>query len=284
MFKQKITGSIYGISLSLLCQNTVMADSNDLDIEPVHYAYSNYLGSGIYKTSGQNVTLINLPFSYQLGKVDKTTYGLRLPVSVGFFDFSFNDVPELDLPNEVGTITFTPGISFDYQVTPNLVLESYIDLGYAKNLTTDRDVIVHSAGISSLYHFDINEMDSIWSSRIYYAQYDGRKYVANDMYAAIQMGLDSGLPVKYSFMGYRFQPRLFASVFWYFSEVDFKIPVVRANNEKQNVTLTNSVELGITLKFDQVIGYSWAGIERLGISYRHSNNIDAVRLLFSFPI
>ena len=237
------------------------------EIEPVHYAYSNYLGSGIYRTSGQDVTLINLPFSYEVGKEGQTTYGLRLPVSLGFFDFSFDDVPDLDFPSSVGTITFTPGIEFAYRVNENLVLESYIDIGYAKNLTTHRDVTVHSAGLSSLYYFDIENYDSIWSSRVYYAGYNGHSYDASDSYAAIQVGIDTGLPIHYKVFGYRFQPRIFASAFWYFNDVDFKLPVKTFSEKEQEVTLTNSTEVGVTLKFDQTIGYSWAGIDRIGVSF-----------------
>lgn len=256
------------------------------DIEPVHYAYSNYLGSGIYHTTGQDVTLINLPFSLTLGESGYTTYSLRLPVSFGFFDFDFEDVPDLDFPDSVGTFSFTPGIQLDYQYTENLVIESYFDLGYARNLTTNRNVVVHSGGISSLYSFTINEYDSIWASRIYYAGYNGHNYDADDLYAAIHIGVETGLPVKYQLFGYTYQPRVFATAFWYFTEVDFNLLTksTQSTEEQRKVSLSNSVEFGITMKFDKTIGYSWAGIDTFGLSYRFSENINIVRILFSFPI
>lgn len=256
------------------------------DIEPVHYAYSNYLGSGIYHTTGQDVTLINLPFSLTLGESGYTTYSLRLPVSFGFFDFDFEDVPDLDFPDSVGTFSFTPGIQLDYQYTENLVIESYFDLGYARNLTTNRNVVVHSGGISSLYSFTINEYDSIWASRIYYAGYNGHNYDADDLYAAIHIGVETGLPVKYQLFGYMYQPRVFATAFWYFTEVDFNLLTksTQSTEEQRKVSLSNSVEFGITMKFDKTIGYSWAGIDTFGLSYRFSENINIVRILFSFPI
>ncbi|NQY86214.1 MAG: hypothetical protein HRT51_00475 [Colwellia sp.] len=256
------------------------------DIEPVHYAYSNYLGSGVYHTTGQDVTLINLPFSLALGKKGAITYGLRLPVSLGFFDFSFEDIPDLDLPDSVGTFSFTPGIQFNYQYTKNLVIESYLDLGYARNLTTNRNVLIHSGGISSLYSFMINKYDSIWASRIYYAGYDGHNYDAGDLYAAIQVGIDTGLPIKYQLFGYIFQPRVFATAFWYFTEVDFDLSIKSTQSalEESKVTLSNSFEFGVTIKFDKTIGYSWAEIDTIGLGYRFSKNINVVRLLFTFPI
>lgn len=254
------------------------------EIEPVHYAYANYLGSGIYRTTGQNANLISMPFSYELGHKDKTSYSFRLPVSVGFFDFELADIPELELPDEVGTITFTPGIAFNYQYSQSWLIESYFDIGYGRNLTTNKGVTVFSTGVSALYDFDIKKYDSIWASRIYYASYDGNGYEAKDSYAALQIGIDTGLPLQYQIFGYQFQPRLFATAFWYFSEVDFKLPGVQSFDEEKNVTLTNSVEFGFTLKFAKTIGYSWAGIDRLGLSYRYSKNFSAFRLLFSFPI
>lgn len=252
----------------------------------MHYAYSNYLGSGIYQTSGQSVTLVNLPFSVELGKEKQTTYSLRLPVSIGFFNFNFDDIPELNFPDGVGTFTFTPGIQLNYQYTDNLVIESYLDLGYARNVTTGKNVLVHSGGISSLYSFNIGKYDSIWASRIYYAGYDGQNSDAADLYAAIQMGVDMGFPLKYQLFGYSYQPRIFATAFWYFTEVNFNLPIVSTKglSENNEVTLSNSFEFGATMKFDKLIGYSWAGFDTIGLSYRFSENINVVRLLFSFPI
>jgi hypothetical protein len=254
------------------------------EIEPVHYAYANYLGSGIYRTTGQNASLISMPFSYELGHKDKTSYSLRLPVSVGFFNFDISDIPDLEFPDEVGTVTFTPGIAFNYQYNQDWKIQSYVDLGYGRNLSSDRGVTVFSTGISALYDFDLYKYDSIWASRVYYASYDGNGYEAEDAYAALQIGIDTGLPLQYKVLGYQFQPRLFATAFWYFSEVDFLTPRAQSFDEEKNVTLTNSLEFGFTLKFSKPIGYSWAGIERLGLSYRYSKNFSAFRLLFSFPI
>jgi len=270
----------YYLLLILAASFVAQAEESDL----VHYAYANYLGSGVYRTTGQNASLISLPFSYDLGKKEKTSYSLRLPVSVGFFDFEIADLPNLELPDEVGTVTFTPGVAFSYQYSENWAVESYFDIGYGRNLTTNKGVTVTSAGVSALYDFTIKDYDSIWANRVYYANYDGNGYEAKDSYAAVQIGVDTGLPLQYQVFGYPFQPRVFATAFWYFSDVDFFMPQTKSFDEENNITLTNSLEFGFTLQFTKTIGYSWAGIERLGLSYRYSKNLSAFRLLFSFPI
>jgi hypothetical protein len=123
---------------------------------------------------------------------------------------------------------------------------------------------------------------------MYYAGYDGHGYDATDAYAALQMGIDVGFPLRYNILGHTFQPRLFSNVFWYLNPVDFTEPPVSraaaAAEETKHITLTNSIELGFTLKFDKGIGYSWASINTLGLSYRYNKDISAFRLLFSFPI
>jgi glutamine cyclotransferase len=171
-------------------------------IEPVHYVYTHYLGSGIYKTTGQHASLVSMPFSYKIGQKDNTSYSLRLPISLVFFDFGLADLPNLDFPDEVGTVTFTQGITFNYQYNNDLFIESYLDNGYGRNLTTNKGINIHSSGVSALYNFDIKNYDAIWANRIYYARYDGNGYDAKDSYAALQTAIDVGLLLQYQVFGY----------------------------------------------------------------------------------
>lgn len=265
-------------------------------VEPVHYAYANYLGSGIYRAAEQDITLINLPFLFEIAKHDDITYSLRAPVSFGFFGFSYDDIPDLELPSSVGSMTLTPGIQIDYQLSEPLVIQSYFDIGYARNFTTKNDVFIHSAGISSLYSFTHNKYDTIIATRLYYASYKSFDNSHQDSYAAMQIGIDTGYAKKFKIFERVFQPRIFATSHWYFSEVDFLFPESASSSQSfagrnstearvdDNVTLTNGFELGVTLKFDKYIGYSWAGIDTVGLSYRFSGDYSAMRLLFSFPI
>ncbi|WP_165399048.1 hypothetical protein [Shewanella maritima] len=58
-----------------------------------HYAFANYLGSGLYRTSGQNAAVANVPLKFTLDEADDHLVKLRLPISLGFFDYSFDDLP-----------------------------------------------------------------------------------------------------------------------------------------------------------------------------------------------
>lgn len=271
----------------LLLSFSPSIEAKDNEFEPVHYAFSNYLGNGIYTTSNQKVTLINLPFSYQLQAEGKLKYHIRLPVSVGFFDFSFDDIPELEFPDKIGTLTFTPGIGLDYQLTDDWSVGGYFDLGAARNYTTKRSVVINSFGLSAQYDFDVNSLDSMWITRLYTASYDGISHNASDGYSAIQTGIDFGLPTTYSLLDRRFQPRFYAAAFWYFNNIDFfrdKDLTIQAQNEIDQVSLTDSYEVGVRLKFEKIIGWSGAGVKTIGLGYRFTKDFSAIRFVFSMPI
>lgn len=271
----------------LLFSASAVSNAKDNDFEPVHYAFANYLGNGIYTTANQKVTLINLPFSYQLKPEGKLQYHLRLPVSLGFFNFSFDDIPELEFPDKIGTLTFTPGIGVDYQLNDDWSIGGYFDVGVARNCTTDRSVVVNSFGLSTQYDFKFKSLDAMWVNRVYTASYDGISHNASDGYSALQTGVDFGLPVTYTLLERRFQPRFYAAAFWYFNDIDFfrdKDLSIQAQNEIDQVSLTDSYEVGVRLKFEKVIGWSGAGVKTIGLGYRFTKDFSAIRFLFSMPI
>lgn len=283
--------SFAALSLSFCAQSNPLVSGGevvDTELEPVHYAFANYLGSGIYRTSNQKVTLVNLPFSYDFETDSKFKYSLRLPVSVGFFDFDFSDIPDFELPDRIGTLTFTPGLNIGYYVTDDLLVEGYADIGVARNLTTKRSVSVGSVGFSTSYFFNIEEFDAMWVNRIYTANYSGINYDAYDSYSAIQTGIDVGAPTSFEVFGVNLQPRFFASAFWYFNDVDLfdgsQSNTTDDDSTQHNINLTDSYEVGVRLKFDKVVGWKAAGISTLGIGYRFTQEFSAIRLLFTMPI
>ncbi|WP_286218372.1 hypothetical protein [Thalassotalea agarivorans] len=261
------------------------------EVRSVHYAFANYLGGGFYTTGGeQQANIFNMPFSFDVKDEGKNTYGIRLPVSVGFFNFSLVDLPDLDLPDEIGTLSFTPGIFLRHQLEQDFALEFYLDFGFAANLTTNENVLVHSAGVSAISDYRIDDYDLILANRLYYAAYEGKFDADQDAYAAYQLGLDVGIPHWYALGNNYFQPRFFVSAHWYFKEVNFYEPV----NDMQRfgsldfqlgeISINSRFEAGITFKFRENLMYDWMGWDRIGISYQYADNISAIRLLFSMPI
>ena len=246
--------------------------------ESANYAFANYLGSGIYRTSGQDATVVNMPFSYQMERDDGIDFKLRLPVSVGFFDFEVNDIPEEGIPTTLDTLSFVPGVEFDYLYSEQLIITPYFDLGWAGNLTTGSDTAVYSSGVSALYELNGGAYDPLWVNRLYYAGYYTRDTNNKEGYAAFQTGIDLGLPNRFYILGRSIQPTVFATGYWYFVDLTFDAP------GNQDVSISSSYEVGFTLASENPIGYSFLSLDRLGVGYRFGKDFYAWHLLFDLPI
>lgn len=250
----------------------------DIDKEPANYAFSNYLGSGLYRTSGQEATVFNMPFSYQLDNEAGPQFRIRLPVSLGFFDFDVSGLPEGVVPESIDTISFVPGIEFDYPITEDIRVTPYFDLGAAQNLSNGTATAIYSSGVSLYYPLEGGEYDPLWVNRMYYAGHYTDETEKREEYAAFQTGIDVGLPYQFEMAGLSIQPTVFATTYWYFVALEFDSP------SGKDVSVSNSYELGFTLKSEKAIGYSFLSLDRVGVGYRFGDNFYAWHLLFDLPI
>ncbi len=248
------------------------------ETESANYAFANYLGSGIYRTTGQDAMVLNMPFSYQMERDDGINFKIRLPVSVGFFDFEINDIPDDGIPTKIDTLSFVPGIEFDYLYSDQLTITPYFDLGWAGNLTSGSDTAVYSSGVSALYKVNGGSFDPLWVNRLYYAGYYTGDTNNKEGYAAFQTGIDLGFPNRFNVLGRSIQPTVFATAYWYFIDLTFEL------QGNQDVTISSSYEVGFTLASENPIGYSFLSLDRLGVGYRFGEDFYAWHLLFDLPI
>jgi hypothetical protein len=84
--------------------------------ELVNWYYAATFGTGIYTSGDRTVAVLQLPLSYTLREPEEDRWGLRitLPVSVGFYDYDFNDIFNEGLPERLGTLSFVRPTEADY--------------------------------------------------------------------------------------------------------------------------------------------------------------------------
>ena len=270
-------------AMAFCCSLPAFSEVSKLAPDASHYAFANYLGSGIYRTSGQSAAVVNVPLAFTLDEADDHLVKLRLPVSLGFFDYTFNDLPGGDLPDNVGTMTITPGIEYHWFVDEKLTIESYIDLGYGYNFSNESNVGIFSTGVSSIYKIDNQTYSPIWVNRIYYAGYRSSLNNRAESYSVLKSGFDFGLGTKWQWQDKEVEPRLFVGAHWYFDKIKFLNPTGK------DVLTSHSYEVGATFKFSRPIGYDvfgWDGLkfDRLGLSYQAGGGLQVWRLIFEFPL
>ena len=243
-----------------------------------HYAFANYLGSGVYRTSGQNATVVNIPISFDLERSETESLVLHTPLSLGFFNFTWKDLPDGEFPSNVGTATLTPGIEYRVKTSQTHEFQTYADLGVGTNTTNGNDVIIYSAGMSSLLDFELKETNPVWVNRIFFAGYNSLGDGPNETYSAIQSGVDIGTNYHFQVADVGVEPRFFVAGYWYFDKLRFVTPF------EEDVLVTNSFEAGITLAFSKPVGWELFNMSRFGISYRRGDGVQVWRLIFDFPI
>ncbi|ABZ77241.1 conserved hypothetical protein [Shewanella halifaxensis HAW-EB4] len=243
-----------------------------------HYAFANYLGSGLYRTAGQNATVANIPISFDLQRSETESLVLKTPVSMGFFNFTWRDLPEGEFPSSVGTLTVTPGLEYRIKTSDTHEFQTYADLGFGTNFTNSNDVIIYSAGMSSLLDFELGDSDPVWVNRIFFAGYSTLHDGSSETYSAVQSGVDIGTNLHFQLGGVDMEPRFFAAGYWYFDRLKFTTPF------EEDVLVANSFEAGITLAFSKPIGWDLVNIDRFGISYRAGDGVEVWRLIFEFPL
>ncbi|NRD74392.1 hypothetical protein HQQ94_14345 [Shewanella sp. VB17] len=245
-----------------------------------HYAFANYLGSGLYRTSEQNTTVVNVPLNFNIDNNNAESWFFHTPISFGFFNFKWDDVPNGDFPSSIGTVTLTPGIEYHLRTSEHHELQTYFDLGYGINNNSGSGVGIMSAGVSSLLDLAFKKTHPIWVNRLFFAGYRSVDTAESETYSAVQSGIDMGTGIywRWDWLGVDVEPRIFAAGYWYFDKLRFATPFA------DDVLVSNSLEVGITLAFSKPILWEWMGIERLGVSVRSGDGVQVWRLLFELPI
>jgi len=154
-----INRTLLGLFVIICClysKNTLAADEEE-SFGLTNFAFAHYLGTGFYSTSGQDVFVVQVPFSHTIRQKTNTETGwvLNLPLTFGVINIDGIDVdntPDLD---DVTTLTFLPGIEYQYPVTHNWTISPFFDYGFARDFNSSSNVLVTGAGIKSTYHLPV---------------------------------------------------------------------------------------------------------------------------------
>src|SRR5690606_4679943 len=87
-------------------QARAVRDPQDL----LNWYYAATFGTGFYTSGDRTVTVLQMPFSHSLRAPGEGTSGLRLklPVTLGVYDYDFDSVLAGDLPGSLSTLSFLP--------------------------------------------------------------------------------------------------------------------------------------------------------------------------------
>lgn len=264
------------VTLSVRC--FAASDIDNLE-NAINYAYANYLGTGIYSADDRSVQVYNLPFSYSISKdkKDDPFLYLRLPVTVGFLEFTAEEILENGLPDRLETLTFVPGIAAHYQVMHNWRLTPFIDIGFGHDFATNQTALVYGTGLKSMAIFDYIDYSFELHNELLYAGNSIKADTPTNDFSRFETGINFRYPMSFKLWDRKTALSLYAINFNYFNSLDF----IRFNESKIEVRTEN--EIGITLDTFPDMAIYKIEFSRIGLAVRSGNGVNVARLVFGMP-
>ena len=238
--------------------------------EPANYAFAAYMGSGLYSAADQSLFVLNIPTTWDIP--DHPSLRFRLTFSAGFFNYGAEEIMDLDVPDEMGTVTVIPGIEKWFALNSKLDLIPHLDYGYARNLSTDEEAQVYSVGVRTEYHFDGMTSKNIWVNKLVYAGSRTFESDQQDTYVQLLTGFDYSLGNGFTLLERNVRPTMYALTYWSHNGIDY------VEHWKDGTSDEMVFELGSTLWAPQPYTFMMMDVDRIGIGYQQNAFGHVLRL------
>ena len=229
---RKVPVRIHGLILMLIFTAVLypflggkqVAWAADEPEDTINYAYSSWIGSGFYKLEDRTVYLLRAPFSYTLREADTQNWGLEvlLPATIGFHD---------NEDGNVGTLTFVPGLRFNYPVLDNWWLKPFGQFGFGKDFSGSDIAWIYGAGIKSLATFDLKSSELDFGTAFTWAAQNQSGGGSDNGFSMVEIGLNSRWPTNFTVLDRKSDLNLFFVYTEFVNDLDFE----RAQKDNKNI-------------------------------------------------
>lgn len=249
-------------------------------LEP-HYAFSNYFGSGIYSSSGNKVTVFNIPLLFEpdWDEIDRLEdVRLRVPLSIGLANFSYDEIADTRPVQDAATITIGVGLEKDYWGSKSLKFVPFADLGVAEELINHDRAFTYVIGSAMFQYLNFWNEEQLLYGKIQHAGFTHRNQRSQN-FSSFQIGSDFKFPKHFGSGKLSTFLTMYLTSYFYMVGIDFEnTDLVPLQDEWVH-------EVGFTWGLDKPIETSVTDIQRIGLGYRFSDKSPgAVHITFNFPL
>lgn len=268
-----------------------LLQAQDANAEQAHWAYAAFFGTGWYKLDGnREVFVLRIPprWYYRDASIDASgqrqlgiefhfplTFGLhRLEELEDFIDF-----------DNIGTVSFNPGVEIEFPVTDRWRLRAYGHLGWGTEIDTSDSAWIFDAGIKSRFAFQSGKLEWALVNEVFFAGFNEKKKGpssgGSDHLSGVMAGIDFSYPI-----GLRSGMGDALKLNWDISFLRLANDALFSTVKPPPDALEDTWELGIALaKQAGPIKIWFLGFEQIGLSYRFdsSGNFQAITMNFRAP-
>jgi len=250
------------------------------EAELVHFAFATQLGSGVYSIGGRTVQIYRLPFAWTIAEPEDGRPGvrLRLPATIGLYDFAARDVIESGLPDRLDTFSAAAGLELDFPLADGWHVVPYAEAGHAWDRSSDADAVLYSASLHARREWSAGDRDFRLNTGFVYAavNFDGAQGTSD--LAKLEAGLELRRLAGFELAGGRADIGFYLLAEWYADRPGE--PVVRSAGPD---SLPMQFEAGFTLGARPRMKIWKLPLPRVGLAYRFGDGISAYRLVLGAP-
>lgn len=268
---------VFTVALSAPAFSQVGGQNGADDV--IHYAYAALFGTGVYRLDDRTVTVLRVPISYRFRDAERGHPGIRalLPVTFGSHSFDFDTIIG-DLDVDLSTVSFVPGIEFNFALSPDWTVTTLASFGYGRDLDNNVSSQIYGAAVSSSYTFGKSRHEYRFGTQILVAGYQpsGR---SDRVLARIGLGVDAKMPTTWRWgeSPVFLNPQLIT--YFYTREVEFRT----LSQERDFFDLRSEIQVGLAVGREQPWKFLGLKFDRVGLGYRYSDNVRGIKLFTRFP-
>jgi len=256
-------------------QTRAVQDQQDL----INWYYAATFGTGVYTAGDRTVTAIQLPISRVLRPVGEGRYGLQLkiPVTLGVYDYTFDNAFSGEFPDQVSTVSVMPGLEWELPLSSRWTVKPYFSTGFGQELSGRESALIYDFGIKSRYLVGKDKgVEFALVNVLTAAGYRPRGGPAQP-FGVIAIGLDLVIPTNQVLFGREAFIGFTPSYYYYFNTINF------AEINDADKRLREQFELAISVMSRKPWSLKYLDVDRVGIAIRSSSEVFGVSLFTALP-
>jgi hypothetical protein len=271
--------SLIGLFLAAVCNANAQTGTVQDDEPLFNWYYAAIFGTGVYSAGDRTVAVLQAPLSFSLRERSEDQWGLRLklPVSLGFYDFDFGDFVDQGLPDRVSTISVLPGLELDKYITPRWLFKPYLATGGGWEIGGEESAWIYDMGVRSRFRLgdDRGTLFSLvnWLSLAGYKPSGGSRQTLS----LLAIGFDVEAPTGKELFGRPITVSILPIYYYYFRKLNFGEFADPDNNVREEG------EIAISLLAEKPFRIVGINVDRIGIAFRGSAEVSGFRIFTSLP-
>ena len=262
-----------------------VVNAQEVNANPVHWAYSAYFGTGWYSVEGdRDVFVLRMTprWNYRESAMDdngKRTIGFhfKFPITVGLDRLEFLDpIDAVDIDN-VSSLSINPGIDVEIPVTDRWTLRPFASIGYGSILDGSGSAWTYWAGIKSRFALrPAGRMNWSLINSIGYVGYTP-DVGPSDQFWPLVAGFEFDYPLGQPTDGDQLM------LYWHTTYTTLENNLDFLDEPDIGRQISDQWEAGVAIgKRDSRLRIWFLRFDRLGIGYRQSSNGDLKGITFLF--